>query len=56
LTSFKINDLACAGIANSESWASAQFDRADYGVNWGANYGFKTLTQLQIQVEGVKAD
>jgi polyisoprenoid-binding protein YceI len=36
--------------------ASAQFDRADYGVNWGANYGFNTLTQLQIQVEGVKAD
>jgi polyisoprenoid-binding protein YceI len=36
--------------------ASAQFDRADYGMNWGVNYGFKTLTQLQIQVEGVKAD
>jgi polyisoprenoid-binding protein YceI len=36
--------------------ASAQFDRADYGVNWGVNYGFKTLTRLEIQVEGVKAD
>jgi polyisoprenoid-binding protein YceI len=36
--------------------ASAQFDRADYGVAWGTNYGFKTLTRLQIQVEGVKAD
>jgi len=36
--------------------ASAQFDRADYGVNWGQSYGFKTATTLQIQVEGVKAD
>lgn len=36
--------------------ASAQFDRTDYGVAWGTNYGFKTLTRLQIQVEGVKAD
>lgn len=36
--------------------ASAEFDRADYGVAWGQSYGFKTLTKLQIQVEGVKAD
>jgi polyisoprenoid-binding protein YceI len=36
--------------------ASAQFDRADYGVNWGQSYGFKTATTLQIQVEGIKAD
>jgi len=36
--------------------ASAQFDRADYGVDWGVKYGFKTVTGLQIQVEGVKAD
>ncbi len=36
--------------------ASAQFDRADYGMDWGTSYGFKTLTQLNIQVEGVKAD
>ncbi len=36
--------------------ASAQFDRADYGVDFGAKYGFKMATQLQIQVEGIKAD
>jgi len=36
--------------------ASAQFDRADYGVNWGESYGFKTATTLQIQVEGIKAE
>ena len=36
--------------------AGAEFDRADYGVDWGVKYGFKTLTKLQIQVEGIKAD
>jgi polyisoprenoid-binding protein YceI len=36
--------------------ATAQFDRSDYGVNYGQAYGFKMLTTLQIQVEGVKAD
>ncbi|WP_233864281.1 YceI family protein [Paraburkholderia adhaesiva] len=36
--------------------AKAEFNRADYGVNWGDSYGFKMATQLQIQVEGVKAD
>jgi polyisoprenoid-binding protein YceI len=36
--------------------ASAQFDRADFGMDWGVKYGFKMLTQLQIQVEGIKAD
>jgi len=36
--------------------AKAEFNRADYGVNWGETYGFKMATTLQIQVEGVKAD
>jgi polyisoprenoid-binding protein YceI len=36
--------------------ASAEFDRADFGMDWGVKYGFKTLTKLQIQVEGIKAD
>jgi polyisoprenoid-binding protein YceI len=36
--------------------AKAEFNRADYGVNWGQSYGFKTATTLQIQVEGIKAD
>ncbi|CAM2180105.1 Protein YceI [Paraburkholderia sacchari] len=36
--------------------ASAEFDRADYGVSYGKAYGFKMATTLQIQVEGVKAD
>ncbi len=36
--------------------AKAEFNRADYGVNYGASYGFKMATRLEIQVEGVKAD
>jgi polyisoprenoid-binding protein YceI len=36
--------------------ASAQFDRSDFGVDYGKGYGFKMATTLQIQVEGVKAD
>jgi polyisoprenoid-binding protein YceI len=32
--------------------ASAAFDRAEFGVNYGVAYGFKTDTKLQIQVEG----
>jgi polyisoprenoid-binding protein YceI len=36
--------------------AKGEFDRSDYGLNFGKAYGFKTATTLQIQVEGVKAD
>jgi len=36
--------------------AAGSFDRADFGMNWGANMGFKTLTRLQIQVEGIKSE
>jgi polyisoprenoid-binding protein YceI len=34
--------------------ASAQFDRSEFGVDYGKAYGFKMLTTLQIQAEGVK--
>ena len=56
LDSFKcfVNPMLKREVCGAE--ASAQFDRADYGMDWGVKYGFKTLTQLQIQVEGVKAD
>ena len=56
IDSFKcfVNPLIKKEVCGAE--ASAQFDRADYDVTWGTNYGFKTLTRLQIQVEGVKAD
>src|ERR1700722_11898363 len=36
--------------------ASGTFNRADFGVNYGQQYGFKQDVLLHIQVEGVKAD
>jgi polyisoprenoid-binding protein YceI len=35
--------------------ASATFNRADFGVNFGEKYGFKQEVSLQIQVEGSPA-
>jgi polyisoprenoid-binding protein YceI len=35
--------------------ATATFNRADYGVNWGDKFGFKMDVKLQIQVEGSPA-
>jgi polyisoprenoid-binding protein YceI len=34
--------------------ASGSFNRADFGVNYGQQYGFKQDVLLRIQVEGVK--
>ena len=36
--------------------ASATFNRADFGIDFGAAYGFKMDVQLAIQVEGIRAD
>ncbi|HEY3654625.1 MAG TPA: YceI family protein [Steroidobacteraceae bacterium] len=36
--------------------ASGTFNRADFGVNFGQQYGFKQDVALHIQVEAVKAD
>jgi len=36
--------------------ASGSFNRADFGVNYGQQYGFKQDVLLRIQVEGVKVD
>jgi polyisoprenoid-binding protein YceI len=35
--------------------ASASFNRSDFGVNAGEQYGFKMVVKLQIQVEGSPA-
>jgi polyisoprenoid-binding protein YceI len=35
--------------------ATATFNRADFGVNYGDKYGFKQEVKLQIQVEGSPA-
>jgi polyisoprenoid-binding protein YceI len=34
--------------------ASAKFDRADFGIDFGKKYGFNMETKLQIQAEGIK--
>ncbi len=36
--------------------ASATFNRADFGVDYGAKYGFNTETKLAIQVEAIKTN
>ncbi len=36
--------------------ASASFNRADFGVDYGKDYGFFMDVKLQIQVEAVRAD
>lgn len=36
--------------------ASAMINRADFGVSYGQQYGFKQEVKLAIQVEGLKAD
>ncbi|MGF6858785.1 polyisoprenoid-binding protein YceI [Paraburkholderia sp. CI3] len=34
--------------------ASTEFNRADYGMEFGAKYGFSMQTRLHIQSEGIK--
>jgi polyisoprenoid-binding protein YceI len=34
--------------------AEAEFNRDDYGVDFGKQYGFKMATKLHIQAEGIK--
>jgi polyisoprenoid-binding protein YceI len=36
--------------------AKGEFDRSDFGVDFGKKMGFKMFTRLEIQVEGVRAD
>lgn len=36
--------------------AVGSFNRADFGVNYGQQYGFKQDVLLRIQVEGIKRD
>jgi polyisoprenoid-binding protein YceI len=36
--------------------ASGTFNRADFGVNYGQQYGFNQAVLLRIQVEGVRAN
>jgi polyisoprenoid-binding protein YceI len=54
IDSFKcfINPLLKREVCGTE--ASATFDRADFGLDYGKAYGFSMKTVLHIQAEGVK--
>ena len=54
LVSFKCmqNPMSKREVCGAE--AHATFDRADFGMDWGKKYGFNTVTQLNIQVEGIR--
>lgn len=56
LDSFKcfINPMLKREVCGAD--AKAEFNREDFGIAYGKQYGFNMLTKLQIQVEGVKAD
>jgi polyisoprenoid-binding protein YceI len=36
--------------------ASATFNRADFGIDYGVKYGFSMETKLAIQVEAIKSN
>ena len=36
--------------------ATGTFNRAEFGVNYGQQYGFKQEVLMRIQVEVIKAD
>ena len=57
----KINTFKCMQNPMSKkdvcgADASGTFNRADFGVNYGQQYGFNQDVNLHIQVEGVKAE
>jgi polyisoprenoid-binding protein YceI len=48
-----INPMSKKEVCGAD--ASATFNRADFGINWGEKFGFKQEVKLLIQVEGVHA-
>jgi polyisoprenoid-binding protein YceI len=54
IESFKCfqNPLLKREVCGTES--TATFDRSDFGVDTGKNYGFKMQTVLHIQAEGIR--
>ena len=56
IDSFKcmLNPMSKKDVCGAD--ATGTFSRADFGVNYGQQFGFKQDVVLHIQVEGVKAD
>ena len=56
INSFKCNQHPMLKKQVCGADASGSFNRADFGVNYGQQYGFKQDVLLRIQVEGVKVN
>ena len=56
IDSFKcmVNPMSKKDVCGAD--ATGTFNRADFGVNYGQQFGFKQDVALHIQVEGMKAD
>ena len=56
IDSFKcmLNPMSKKDVCGAD--ATGTFDRADFGVNYGQQFGFRQDVALHIQVEGVKAE
>ena len=56
IDSFKcmVNPMSKKDVCGAD--ATGTFNRADFGVNYGQQFGFKQDVVLHIQVEGMKAD
>ncbi len=54
-----INSFMCKTYPDKKEHCGADvsgtLDRADYGITYGENYGFRMAVKLAIQVEGVRA-
>ena len=49
----KMNPMTKKEVCGAD--ATASFDRSDYGITFGQDYGFKMWVKLEIQVEGSPA-
>jgi polyisoprenoid-binding protein YceI len=47
-----MNPMLKREVCGTES--TVTFNRDDFGVDFGKTYGFKMLTTLNIQAEGIK--
>jgi polyisoprenoid-binding protein YceI len=55
LNQFKCMQNPMLKKENCGADASATLDRSQFGIDYGAKYGFKMEVKLQIQVEGIRA-
>ncbi|HEY4211747.1 MAG TPA: YceI family protein [Steroidobacteraceae bacterium] len=50
----KVNPLSKKEVCGAD--ATADFNRADFGIDYGKAYGFNMDVKLQIQIEAIRAD